>query len=337
MIVLGIETSCDETAAALYDGSTVLANIVTTQEIHKEYGGVVPELASREHLRFIIPVIRKALDEADITWKDVEGIAVTRGPGLAGSLLMGISFAKAASFALDIPIIGVNHIEAHLWSPVFEYPELSTPFIGLIISGGHTQLWLVRDFGDYSLLGQTLDDAVGEAFDKIAQMLGLEYPGGPVIDKLSKEGDPDFYRFPRPALKSDNFDFSFSGLKTSVLYYLDDLSEEDIVRHKADIASSFQMAAVDTLVGKTIRAAKEYNIDRIVVGGGVAANSTLKKVLQSHSDNSSLSLFIPSPEYCTDNAAMIAYVGYHRFMRSESDELTFSALPSLSLESVSLS
>lgn len=337
MIVLGIETSCDETAAALYDGSTVLANIVTTQEIHKEYGGVVPELASREHLRYIVPVIKKALDEADITWESVEGIAVTKGPGLAGSLLMGISFAKAASFALNIPIIGVNHIEAHLWSPVFEYPELSTPFIGLIVSGGHTQLWLVRDFGDYSLLGQTLDDAVGEAFDKIAQMLGLEYPGGPVIDKLSKKGDPDFYRFPRPALKSDTFDFSFSGLKTSVLYYLDDLSEEDISRHKADIASSFQMAAVDTLVGKTIRAAKEFNVDRIVLGGGVAANSTLKAELKTHSKNNNLSLFIPSPEYCTDNAAMIAYVGYHRFMRSESDDLAFPALPSLSLEAVSLS
>ena len=328
MNVLGIETSCDETAAAVYDGERLLANVVATQEIHQEYGGVVPELASREHLNYIIPVVEEAFSRASVGWNHLDGIAVTRGPGLAGSLLIGISFAKAAAFALDIPIAGVNHIEAHLWAPIFEHPDLVLPFIGLIVSGGHTQLWLVREFGDYTLLGQTLDDAVGEAFDKTAKMLDLEYPGGPAIDELSRTGDPNYKHFPRPALKNDNFNFSFSGLKTSVLYFLNDLSHEDRRAHKADIAASFQKAVVDTLVTKTVRAAEEFNVRSIVLGGGVAANSELQTTITSTAESRGITVYIPSPQLCTDNAAMIAYVGHQRLMRSGSDGFTFSAEPS---------
>ena len=328
MIVLGIETSCDETATAVYDGKRLLANIINTQEIHKRYGGVVPELASREHLSFIVPLVEEAFNKAGVGWDQLDGIAVTRGPGLVGSLLIGISFAKAAAFARDLPIIGVNHIEGHLWAPVFEYPELESPFIGLIISGGHTQLWLVHDFGKYTLLGQTFDDAVGEAFDKAAKMLGLGYPGGPVIDKLSRSGNPEYHHFPRPALKNNNYNFSYSGLKTAVLYFLNSLHPDEIESHKADIAASFQKAAVDTLVEKTFRAAHELKVPRIVLGGGVASNSALKIQMTARTESKGMELYIPSSQFCTDNAAMIAYVGYRRLMRSESDGLTFSAEPS---------
>ncbi|KPK88772.1 hypothetical protein AMJ80_10630 [bacterium SM23_31] len=328
MIVLGIETSCDETAAAVYDGKRLLANVINTQEIHKRYGGVVPELASREHLSFIVPLVEEAFNKAGVGWDQIDGIAVTRGPGLVGSLLIGISFAKAAAFARNIPIIGVNHIEGHLWAPVFEYPELKSPFIGLIISGGHTQLWLVHDFGKYTLLGQTFDDAVGEAFDKAAKMLGMGYPGGPVIDKLSRSGNPEYHHFPRPALKNNNYNFSYSGLKTAVLYFLNSLHPDEIESHKADIAASFQKAAVDTLVEKTFRAAHELKVPRIVLGGGVASNSALKIQMTARTESKGIELYIPSSQFCTDNAAMIAYVGYRRLMRSESDGLTFSAEPS---------
>jgi len=328
MIVLGIETSCDETAAALYDGKRLLANVINTQEIHKQYGGVVPELASREHLSLIVPVVEEAFNRAGLGWSHVDGIAVTRMPGLVGSLLIGISFAKAAAFARDIPIIGVNHIEGHLWAPVFEYPELKSPFIGLIVSGGHTQLWLVHDFGEYTLVGQTFDDAVGEAFDKAAKMLGLGYPGGPAIDKLSRRGNPEYHHFPRPALKNYNYNFSFSGLKTAVLYFLNSLHPDEIESHKADIAASFQKAAVDTLVEKTFRAAHELKVPRVVMGGGVASNSALKNMMTICAESRGIELYIPSSQFCTDNAAMIAYIGYRRLIRSESDGLTFSAEPS---------
>lgn len=331
MIVLGIETSCDETSAALYDGSELMANVVNTQEIHRKYGGVVPELASREHLRCIVPVVQEALNLAELSWNEVDSIAVTNGPGLAGCLLMGISFAKAAAFAHTIPITPVNHIEAHLWAPLFEFPDFEPPFIGLIISGGHTQLWLVRDFGDYALIGQTLDDAVGETFDKAAQMLDLGYPGGPEIDRLSQSGDPEYHLFPRPASKSENFNFSFSGLKTSVLYFLEGLSPEEIKRHRADIAASFQKAVIDTLTDKTIRAAEKYGIRKVALGGGVAANKGLRSYLSSTAEKHEISLYIPSPQYCTDNAAMIALVGFRQLLQERSADMRFSAEPSLKL------
>ncbi len=331
MIVLGIETSCDETAVAVFDGEELLSNIINTQEIHRKYGGVVPELASREHLKNIIPVTEKALLESNLSFSDIDLIAVTQGPGLIGSLLIGISFAKAAAFSGNLPIIGVNHIEAHLWAPVFEHPEIKPPFIALIISGGHTQLWWVRDFGDYVLMGQTVDDAVGEAFDKVAQMLGLDYPGGPVIDRLSRSGDPDFAVFPRPAIKKRPLDFSFSGLKTSVLYYLDKLSEKEKTEHIADIAASFQQAVVDTLIKRTFLAAKEIGVDTVIVGGGVAANSSLKKQMLSRAAEQKIAVHTPSIQYCTDNAAMIAYTGRRHYMKNGPSDISFSAYPSMRL------
>jgi len=330
-MLLGIESSCDETAAAVYDGEKLLAHVIHTQEIHEKYGGVVPELASREHLKNIIPVVDKAFKRAEITWDDVNCIAVTRGPGLVGSLLIGVSFAKAAAFARNIRLIGVNHIEAHLWAPVFEFPGLKPPFIGLIISGGHTQIWWIKDYSDYILMGQTLDDAVGEAFDKTAQMLDLEYPGGPAIDKLSRTGDPGYHHFPRPVIRDNPFDFSFSGLKTSVLYYLDAISRQEMEEHKADIAASFQQAVIDTLVQKTFRAAVEVGVDTIILGGGVASNSALKKQMTDTAVKRGMRLCCPSPEFCTDNAAMIAYIGYKQYLRNQTDSLSLSVNPSLKL------
>ncbi|MFC1729895.1 tRNA (adenosine(37)-N6)-threonylcarbamoyltransferase complex transferase subunit TsaD [candidate division KSB1 bacterium] len=331
MNVLGIETSCDETASAVFDGNRILSNVISTQTIHEEYGGVVPELASREHLTNLIPVVDSALARAQVTWREIHGIAVTKGPGLAGSLLVGISYAKAVAYSRSIPLIGVNHIEGHLWAPSLENDRLKPPFLGLIISGGHTQLWLVRKFGEYRLLGQTLDDAVGEAFDKVAQMLGLEYPGGPAIDRLSAQGNPGFKKFPRPALKTERPDFSFSGLKTSVLYFLESLGEEKILAHREDIAASFQRAVVDTLIYKTVRTAKKVNVGKIVLGGGVAANSELKSRLSDQANREGLEVYIPPPKLCTDNAAMIAYVGYRRMRNNESTDFSFSASPSLKL------
>jgi len=331
MIVLGIETSCDETAAAIFDGKQLLANCVITQEIHRKYGGVVPELASREHIRYIVSIVEEAFSEARLCWNDISAVAVTRGPGLVGSLLVGISYAKAAAFARNIPIVGVNHIEGHLWAPLFEYTDIKPPFIGLIISGGHTQLWLVQDFGYYKLLGQTLDDAVGESFDKVAQMLDLGYPGGPQIDRLSRIGNSEFHSFPHVGLKGDTYNFSYSGLKTSVLYYLKKLNRNEIITHKADIAASFQKAALDVLVEKSIRAAQVYSVSRIVLGGGVAANKTLQEKMHRAETENNVQVYIPSSRFCTDNAAMIALVGYRLLQSGHSDNFSFSAEPSLKL------
>lgn len=331
MVILGIETSCDETAAAVLSEEKLLSSVISTQDIHRKYGGVVPELASREHLKGIVPVVEEAFTRSGTGWRDLDAVAVTRGPGLIGSLLIGVSFAKSAGFAREIPVIGVNHIEAHLWAPVFENPGLKPPFTGLIISGGHTQLWHVREFGDYILMGQTLDDAVGEAFDKVAQMLGLEYPGGPVIDRLSREGNPEYHRFPRSKIKHRPFDFSFSGLKTSVLYFLEKLSDEELLARRADIAASFQQAVVDTLIEKTVKAAKKMKSKTIITGGGVAANSALKLQLTDEAKKHGISVCSPSPVYCTDNAAMIAYVGSRRLGTDGETGLDFSPDPSLKL------
>ncbi len=332
MIILGIETSCDETSAAVYDGNKLKSNVISTQLIHKRYGGVVPELASREHLRNIIPVVNDALKQADVTFPDLDCIAVTSGPGLIGSLMIGVSYAKALSYTLNIPIVKVNHIEAHLWAPVFENPHFEPPFVGLIISGGHTQLWYVKGFGNYELLGETLDDAVGEAFDKTAKMLDLDYPGGPEIEKLSKNGNPVFHSFPRPYLRSSDLNFSFSGLKTSVLYYLQGLSREYFEIHKQDIAASFQQAVVDTLISKALKAVKQKKVDTVVLGGGVSANTVLKEQIQTEAGKKGIKVYIPSLEYCTDNAAMITYIGYKKVQNNPSgDGLEFSAMPSLKM------
>lgn len=331
MNILGIESSCDETAAAVYDGSELRSNIIYTQKIHGKYGGVVPELASREHLKNIIPVVYSALNQSSMTLDEIKGVAVTQGPGLAGSLLIGIAFAKAVAFSRNLPIVGVNHIEAHLWAPKLEYPDIECPFLGLIISGGHTQLWNVRGFGDYTLIGMTHDDAVGEAFDKAAQMLGLEYPGGPVIDRLSEKGDSKYHKFPKPSIKNRPYDFSFSGLKTSLLYYLESKSKTEIEDHKADIAASFQQALIDSLADKTFLAAKNTGVRNIVLGGGVAANRALKYLMKSKAKDENIRIYYPSPQFCTDNAAMIAYVGHILLEQNKVSDPGFSAKPSMKL------
>ncbi len=311
MVVLGIETSCDETAAAMYANNRLLSSVIASQEIHSEYGGVVPELASREHIRSIIPIIKKTIEQAKLKLEDVEGIAVTQGPGLVGSLLVGINTAKAISFSRNIPIIGVNHIEGHIFA-INLVETLSPPFISLVISGGHTQLVYVKAFGEYEILGKTLDDAAGEAFDKVAKMLELGYPGGPIIDKLAEKGNPKFVDFPRALMKNHNLNFSFSGLKTAVLYYLKSLSISERKSHTADIVASFQTALVEVLIQKTILAAKIKGVRNVVLAGGVARNKYLRQSFLQASQTQNLKLFVPEPQFCTDNAAMVALVGHKK-------------------------
>lgn len=306
MIVLGIETSCDETAAAvLKDGRTVLSSIISTQiPIHRPFSGVVPEVASRAHVHALNQVIDQALKKAELTIPELDAIGVTIGPGLAGSLLVGRMTAEALGWVHDVPVIGVNHIEGHLLSPLLLDKALKPPFLGLVVSGGHTELIVAKRWGDYQLVGRTRDDAAGEAFDKVAKMMGLGYPGGPVIDRLAREGDASKEPFPRPWLRN-SWDFSFSGLKTAVLYRLREkknLTETD----KKNLCAGFQMAVIDVLVGKAIAAAQAFKMDRIIVGGGVAANSLLRSELGKAGKKNGISITIASPDLCTDNAAMIA-------------------------------
>jgi len=319
-LILGIETSCDETAAAVIeDGARLPSNVIASQDdIHSRYGGIVPELACRRHIECIIPVIERALEDAGVELGDLDGISVTKGPGLIGSILIGVSAAKSLAFTMDIPFIGVNHIEGHLNAVFLEETAPEYPHIALITTGGHTLLFLVTKFGEYKLLGRTRDDAAGEAFDKVAKMLSFPQPGGPFIDRASAKGDPEAIAFPRGMIKNKNFDFSFSGLKTAVMLHIkktgpDSLTEED----KNDIAASFQQAVIDTLVAKTLMAVDKYKTPSLVVAGGVAANSLLRKTFLQESQKKGLKIFFPSPKFCTDNAAMIAYVGYKRLSMGE--------------------
>ena len=326
-ITLGIESSCDETAAAVIeDGKNCLSSVVASQaEIHEEYGGVVPEIASRKHVELILPVIDKALNEASIKRSDIDGIAVTQGPGLIGSLMVGLSAAKSLAFGLSVPIIGVNHLEAHL-SAVHLESEVEFPFVGLVVSGGHTSLYLVTDYTEFKLLGKTRDDAAGEAFDKAAKVLGLGYPGGVQIDRLAREGERDFIDFPRPFKSSGNSDFSFSGLKTSLVYYLRKQPSPDEEKLK-DICASYQEAIVETLVDKTLLSAKENGVASVVLAGGVACNSRLRELAHEILGREGFSVYIPSPKYCTDNAAMIGSLGGFMLMKGERSGLdltTFS-------------
>ena len=333
IITLAIETSCDETSVAvLKNGREVLSNVISSQiDIHRKFGGVVPEVASRKHIENINIIIQQALDEANITFDDIDLIGVTRGPGLVGALLVGISSAKAIAYPLNKPIVGVNHIEGHICANYIEHKDLQPPFTCLVVSGGHTYLIYVRDYTDYELVGRTRDDAAGEAFDKVARALGLPYPGGPVIDKLAKEGNKDAVEFPRVYLEHNSYDFSFSGLKTAVLNYLNQArqkGEEIIVK---DVAASFQQAVIEVLVEKSIHLAKERHSDRIVIAGGVAANEGLRSLMEKRGNEENIKILYPSRILCTDNAAMIGSAAYFNYINGKVSDLYLNVVPNLDL------
>ncbi|MCX7698371.1 MAG: tRNA (adenosine(37)-N6)-threonylcarbamoyltransferase complex transferase subunit TsaD [Candidatus Goldbacteria bacterium] len=334
MIILGIETSCDETSAAILRNGKLLSNVIYSQlDIHKIYGGVVPEIAAREHLVKLPYVINEALSIAKVNYNDIDAIAVTYGPGLVGSLIVGICYAKGISFGLKKKIIGINHLEAHLLSPFLEYDDFNFPFLGIVVSGGHTNVYLADKFGEYRLLSETRDDAAGEAFDKVAKLLNLGYPGGPAISRAAQQGDAQKITFPQSQMKDKSYDFSFSGLKTSVLYYLKNHSE-DIKNGKItinDIAASFQKTVSRTIVNKIKRICKEYKVERIALTGGVAANSYLRHELQRFGDEKGIKIYIPSMALCTDNAAMVAYVGWLKASKKIYSDFTLEAEPGLKL------
>jgi N6-L-threonylcarbamoyladenine synthase len=337
MMILGIDTSCDDTSAGvMMDGSKVLSSVVHSQvQLHHPYGGVVPELASREHLGKINVVVHQALDQAGITRKALDGIAVTVGPGLIGSLLVGLYFAKAFSYVLKIPYVGINHLEGHILSIFLEERIPSFPFVVLTVSGGHTTLYHVEGIGRYTPLGQTLDDAAGEAFDKVAKILGLGYPGGAVIENLARSGNKDRIRFPRAYLGPDSLDFSFSGLKTAVALYVKKWQENGRKEvSMADIAASFQEAVIDVLSEKTIAAAERTKVRSIVVAGGVACNQALKDRVKDLASQCGMAFYTPRPAYCTDNGAMIALAGYHRISRGERAELSLDVKSRYPIEDI---
>ena len=333
MLVLGIETSCDETSAALVvDGKTILSSTIAAQlDLLRKYGGVVPEVAARRHAELIGYVIKEALDTAGKTLDDVEAVAVTSRQGLVGCLMVGVAAAKSICYARQVPLIGVHHIEGHIFANRLSNPELSVPHVCLTVSGGHNMLLYVRESCHYKLLGATLDDAAGEAFDKIAKFLGLDFPGGPVIDKLSQQGDRKAFNFPRPMIKSKALDFSFSGLKTAVINMFKDRIARNEALPLADIAASFQEAIVDVLVAKALRAAEEYEVTVVSVTGGVSANSRLREVFQETCRKRGIDVFFPKISLCTDNAAMIAAAGYARMMMGERSDLRLNVFPNAPL------
>lgn len=333
ILILAIETSCDETAAAVVrNGREVLSNIISSQiELHKLYGGVVPEIASRKHIEKINPVIEEALTTANVTLEEIDAIGVTYGPGLVGALLVGVSEAKAISFAAKKPLVGVHHIEGHVSANYIENKELEPPFLCLIVSGGHTHLVLVKEYGGYEIIGRTRDDAAGEAFDKVARAIGLGYPGGPKIDKLSKEGNKKAITFPRAHIEGSPYDFSFSGLKSSVLNHINscEMKKEEI--NRADIAASFQEAVVDVLVTKAILAAKDYGMKKVAIAGGVASNSSLREAMAKACQENELTFYHPSPIYCTDNAAMIGTAAYYEYKKGIRSGFDLNAVPNLKI------
>lgn len=331
--ILAIESSCDETSAAVVtNGRTVKSNIIYSQiDLHTLYGGVVPEIASRKHIEKINQVIESALKTAEMDLRDMDAIAVTYGPGLVGALLVGVAEAKALSFATGIPLIGVNHIEGHICANYIEHPDLEPPFLSLVVSGGHTHLVNVKDYTEVEVLGKTRDDAAGEAFDKVARAIGLGYPGGPKIDKVAKEGNAEAIKFPRAKVNGSELDFSFSGLKSAVLNYLNtcEMKGESII--VSDVAASFQKAVVDVLTEHAVNATLERGADKIALAGGVASNSSLRASLEKACRENGIKLYVPSPVYCTDNAAMIGVAGYYEYIKGTRADMTLNAVPSLKL------
>ena len=333
ILILAIESSCDETAASVVkNGRTILSNVISSQiELHKLYGGVVPEIASRKHIEKINQVIEEALKEADVTLDDLDAIGVTYGPGLVGALLVGVAEAKAIAYAKKLPLVGVHHIEGHVSANYIEHPDLEPPFLCLIVSGGHTHLVIVKDYGEFEILGRTRDDAAGEAFDKVARAIGLGYPGGPKIDKLSKEGNPEAIVFPRAKIGDCPYDFSFSGVKSAVLNYINQAQMKGEEVNRADLAASFQKAVVEVLVGNSMRAAEKLGMKKFAIAGGVASNSALREVMEEACEKRGMKFYRPSPIYCTDNAAMIGAAAYYEYMAGTRHGWDLNAVPNLKL------
>ena len=332
-LILSIESSCDETAAAVVkNGRIVLSNIIASQiDTHKKFGGVVPEVASRMHIEVVDSVVKEALSNANVELKDIDAIGVTYGPGLVGALLVGLQYAKGLSFSSKKPLIGVNHIEGHISANYIEHKDLVPPFLSLVVSGGHTFIVHVKDYGEYEVLAQTRDDAVGEAYDKVARALGLGYPGGPKIDKIAKEGNEDAIKFPRANFHEDTFDFSFSGVKSAVLNYLNKCKMQETSVNTADVAASFQKAVIDVLKDNLFAICSEMNVKKIAVAGGVASNSALRSALFNEGEKKGIEILFPSPILCTDNAAMIGAAAYFQFERGNISNLELNAKPNLKL------
>lgn len=333
VLILGIESSCDETAAAVVkNGRIVLSNVISSQiDLHTLYGGVVPEIASRKHIERINQVITEALQDAQVDLRKIDAIAVTYGPGLVGALLVGVAAAKAISFATGIDLVGVHHIEGHICANYIEHPDLAPPFVSLVVSGGHTHLVNVAGYGVYEILGRTRDDAAGEAFDKVARAIGLGYPGGPKIDQVSKAGNPEAIPFPRAKVAASVYDFSFSGLKSAVLNYLNSCEMKGEPFVQADVAASFQKAVVDVLVEHSVAVCRERDCKKFAIAGGVASNSSLRASMRAAMDAEGIKFYEPSPVYCTDNAAMIATAGYYEYSKGVRSDLSLNAVPNLKL------
>lgn len=333
VLILAIESSCDETAAAVVkNGREVLSNVISSQiDLHTLFGGVVPELASRKHIEKINQVIAQAMEEACVTWEDITAIGVTYGPGLVGALLVGVAEAKAIAFARNLPLVGVHHIEGHICANFIEHKELEPPFLCLVVSGGHTHLVMMKDYGEFEIIGRTRDDAAGEAFDKVARAIGLGYPGGPKIDKAAKEGNPHAIQFPQAHIDGCPYDFSFSGLKSAVLNYLNHAQMRGEEVNPADLAASFQNAVVEALVSRAMLAAKEYGVDKLVLAGGVASNSALRENMKKACAKRGYRVYYPTPVFCTDNAAMIGVAAYYEYQKGTRSGWDLNAVPNLKL------
>mgnify|MGYP000463467316 CR=1 FL=1 len=333
LLVLGIESSCDETSCAIVkNGREVLSNVINSQiKIHEKFGGVVPEIASRSHVEVISRVVKEALEEAKITFDDVDVVACTYGPGLVGALLVGVSYAKALSYAINKPLVGTNHIEGHIAANYITHPDLKPPFLCLVISGGHMHLVHIKNYKEFEILGKTRDDAIGEAFDKVARAVGLGYPGGPKVDKAAKEGNPHAMEFPRAKVADSPYDFSFSGLKSAVLNYINHAKMTGEEIYVPDLVASFQNAVVDVLVSRAITAAKEYGYKKLAIAGGVASNSALRAAMKEACDKNGITFYHPSPIFCTDNAAMIGAAAYYEYKKGNRSGWDLNAVPNLKL------